>query len=649
MKERLGNDRLGSLMSRREFAQETFDAFAPFINIFDPGAKSLDGEVYHTISKADWENFRRYKKGEYVPDFSPKHDVVLNIYKPWHVEQHIFNGRPSYGTSGSRGLGFLYLDTDAHHAWQTDQERARALLEAEFPFGFFRRSGRGENGYLKVRYIAVNVFNRAADRMQDVLQRWFLHNEILCDYETKGTITTREKSGSLAKLPFHTNYEERLLLQRRWQPFEEELLEVCDHWCFYKLEEFKSKEIVSVARINRILDQIEAKIDDDKVRRFAAHKEQIRAKHEVEQQEMAKPFPRRSVAKSRRTVVSLPPSPSSLRSETDGPLGRAINGDLKPDGVIPLIGKTDLEDLRNIDNAHTRRHRFAWWLCCRLRRMATVEEALAAYREHRCFRGEWEDGLNKRITNFRAILDYIANIFDPEKYGKGERKSDRPQLEEHIRECFGIARFHLNHSGSVRVRINVRQWVDEYGQRHQTKGRVRAIDRKHAHYLHGIIRHSVASFADGAIPLEAMKALWQELAEEGKLPEWEYDYYLACRRFLERLGWIKVSGKWSKRNHKAQTCQITYERPSGVGTVYSYPETDKITVMPLTITVITQSGLGNQVESRFQTSRPPPREQPPSTRRLLTTIRSKISRNQPRETGKVRVDRHEHRKSLHYS
>ena len=195
-------------MSRKEFAEETFAAFAPFINIFDPGEKSLDGDVYHTITKEDWKNFRRYKNGEYVPDFSAKYDIALKIYKPWHVEQPIFNGRNSYYTSGKNGLGLLYQDTDAHHPWQTDQDRARELLEADFPFAFFSHSARGENGYVKTRYIAVSVFNKAAARMQDVIRRWFLHNEILCDYETKGTITTPEKSGSLAKLPFHTSYED---------------------------------------------------------------------------------------------------------------------------------------------------------------------------------------------------------------------------------------------------------------------------------------------------------------------------------------------------------------------------------------------------------------------------------------------------------
>lgn len=617
--------RLPPAMSRKEFAEETFAAFAPFINIFDPGEKSLDGEVYHTITKADWECYRRWKNGEHVPGFSAQKDVALKIYKPWHVEQHIFNRRISYFTSGKDGLGLLYHDIDAHHQWQTDQERARELLEAAFPFGFYNHSARGENGYIKARYLTISVFNQAADRMQDVICRWFLHNEILCDYETKGTITTLEKSGSLAKLPFRTNYEERLLLQKRWQPFEEELLTVCDHWCYYRLEEFKSKEVVNIARINRILDQIEARIDDDKVQRFAAKKEEIKARYEAEQPEKTRSAKRLAVPASSPVHVSPQPALSSLRSEKDGPLGRAINCGLEPDGLVLPFGKAGLQEIRDITDAHTRRLQFAWWISRRLGRVATGEEALAAYKEHQCFSGRWEDGLERRTKHFRSCLNYVANIFDPSKCGDGE--SQRPQLDEQIRECFGIARYHLIQSGPATVKINVRAWTDEYGQRHETAGKNRVVDRQHAHYLHAIIRHSVAQHPDGAIPLKTMRGWWDDLAEEGKLPKWDYDYYLACRRFLEKLGWIKVSETWSSRSHKAQTCQITYRKPSSVGTVYSFPKTERTTVTHITITVITQSVPESLPTSRDFRGRWLPRGQPPPNGSSATTFEAQISWN----------------------
>ena len=95
----------------------------------------------------------------------------------------------------------LYLDIDAHNPWQTDEYRAKAILQELFPFGYFRASRRGQNGYLKIRYGTVKEFNGLADRLEQILQRYFLSRGILCDFETKGTITD-DKSGSLAKLPF---------------------------------------------------------------------------------------------------------------------------------------------------------------------------------------------------------------------------------------------------------------------------------------------------------------------------------------------------------------------------------------------------------------------------------------------------------------
>ena len=71
--------------------------------------------------------------------------------------------------------------------------------------GYFRASKRGQNGYLKIRYQSIREFNAAAGQLQAALGRLFLHLGILCDIEVKGTITHKDKSGSLAKLPFSTN------------------------------------------------------------------------------------------------------------------------------------------------------------------------------------------------------------------------------------------------------------------------------------------------------------------------------------------------------------------------------------------------------------------------------------------------------------
>ena len=124
------------------FAQATFDAFEPFINVFDCGVNVGDGP-FHVIPKEDWKLFRRHKAGErpYLSEgrrFNPYLDVVRNIYGPDQVHRHIEQNEVTYYTSGRNGLGLLYLDIDAHHPWQTDELRARELLEKLFPLGAMR-------------------------------------------------------------------------------------------------------------------------------------------------------------------------------------------------------------------------------------------------------------------------------------------------------------------------------------------------------------------------------------------------------------------------------------------------------------------------------------------------------------------------------
>ena len=129
-------------------------------------------------------------------------DVVQNIYSPRHVHRHIEGAEITYYTSGRNGFGLLYLDIDAHHPYQTDEYKAKAVLQELFPFGYFRASRRGQNGYLKIRYGSIKEFNSLADRLEQILQRHFLSLGILCDFETKGTITD-DKSGGLRKVALH--------------------------------------------------------------------------------------------------------------------------------------------------------------------------------------------------------------------------------------------------------------------------------------------------------------------------------------------------------------------------------------------------------------------------------------------------------------
>ena len=99
-----------------------------------------------------------------------------------------------------------------------------------------------------------------ADRLEKALARLFLSLGILCDIEIKGTITTSQKSGSLAKPPFTTNYP----CHRR---------DETDSWNYPQLEKFKACPVVNLRRIECIMGQIE--IDEEKAAAFAKVKKRL--------------------------------------------------------------------------------------------------------------------------------------------------------------------------------------------------------------------------------------------------------------------------------------------------------------------------------------------------------------------------------------
>ncbi len=195
-------------------AQASFDAFEPFLNVFDPGRR-WNGP-YHTITKEDWRLYALYKQGQKPTyeggrPFNPYRDVVRNIYSPKHVQEEINGVEIGYFTGGKRGLALHYWDIDAHAEWQTDQLQARKLLAAVLP-AFWTTSFRGENALLKIRYRSWAEANETAKFCEQRLRRYLRSHGVLCDFEVKGLVTTKanetteDKSGSLGKLPFYRQW-----------------------------------------------------------------------------------------------------------------------------------------------------------------------------------------------------------------------------------------------------------------------------------------------------------------------------------------------------------------------------------------------------------------------------------------------------------
>lgn len=84
-----------------------------------------------------------------------------------------------------------------------------------------------------------------------------MHCGILCDFETKGTVTTPEKSGRLAKLPFTA-------------------------WKSSDLEEFEDCEVITVDQLKEICEKIETGLDSAKIEATKQQRETLKQNETIE-------------------------------------------------------------------------------------------------------------------------------------------------------------------------------------------------------------------------------------------------------------------------------------------------------------------------------------------------------------------------------
>ena len=108
--------------------------------------------------------------------------------------------------------------------------------------------------------------------LEQSLQRYFLTLGILCDFETKGTISD-DKSGSLAKMPFGGAM------------YPCNMKDETDYWDERQLGKFKACSVVNVRRVEQIAQGLV--IDEEKAEAFAHHKRELDEKAHPEREIVA--------------------------------------------------------------------------------------------------------------------------------------------------------------------------------------------------------------------------------------------------------------------------------------------------------------------------------------------------------------------------
>ena len=399
-------------------------------------------------------------------------------------------------------MGLLYLDIDAHHPWQTDEYIAKKILQDIFPFGFYRASRRGHNGFLKIRYDSIDDFNDLAVRLERTLMQWFLSLGLLCDIEIKGTITTEKKSGSLAKTPFSRH---RFPCNRR---------DETDDWNYPQLAKFQACPVVNLRRVEHIMGQIE--IDEDKVVAFGQHKKRLddeqKAADEAKKAKKVENKPAPSIAIPKPVVIQSKPSvklsPVRLKME------------LKPFDSEDAF-RRNLEDLRPFVRAFFSQHR----------RFPATDEALDWLRDNGRYSGEWEYNFNRRAKRVEQILRFTERTFDPEMLGSDEHVSvslDRKTFSWWVRHTFG---------STMSAQVKDLRKFDPVTMAVPTK--TVSIPAKFVETFLVVAEFCLQQdpLSNQAVPTTRMKKIWG-MVKDGA--PWNQKYFQIVRDRLHRMGVIRI-------------------------------------------------------------------------------------------------------------
>ena len=568
------------------YADMAFFVFKPYINILDPGgpykthtitkeARRLNA-LYWQIKRQGTKPNLKFADGDV---FHPWKDYKRHVYGPEHIEKHMTDNEVTYYTSGDRGLGLIYMDVDAHDKYQTDEYDGLALLQELFPDSYYRASRRGQNQYLKVRYSSPEEFNALCDMVQEKVRMLFLSRGILCDFETKGKITTQRKSGSLAKLPFTC-------------PYPCNMRDETDAWNFAALMRFHRSPVYTVEGIGQILDAIvvdgetametvqmkavlkklERILDNvtgtDAVKKSALDKvKQVLGRIAVMDEESKKQAALEKLdqyingiavryGKDRRSAApEIVPEPERQQQEETQPIQPGSPAPKQRQsspaptavsfGIVVQSNTTGTAD----GDAFARNWQvlpgFVRGFYRQHRRFPSTDEALVYLHDNGLFSGAWGDSVNRR-RRVASILEKIAQGFKEEMLGTGDRQELNPEkFAWWVRQHFGVC---------MRATVEQRNCFDAETMTYPKK----SVDVP-LRFVCGFLAAAeivIAKTENGRVSTNWFKVMFKQMGIT-----WNQDYYRATRDKLHALGIIQITDRHHRKN-VAWTWGSTFNIPA---------------------------------------------------------------------------------------
>lgn len=525
----------------KALAEELFQAFRSHVHryrhCFDRPAKSpRNSEIESAIRN-------KGQDGSHVFDRDGWR-FVLRQFQSWMFSPDNL-GRKLYYTSGGR-MALLYLDVDTHLAFQSKEDglAAQAIIEEEFRSRLgitppFLGSERGRNGYLKVDvgHAEPEEANQVFDELQEAIRLLFAKHGNLADFEIKGTLTWLDKAGTLhagryGKLPTSS-----------------------PDWTYRWQHNFMRTRPITLEQVKDFISQIKASVTEEDVRRHELARHNAFVSHYLplgpeQEAKLAREFgswwveetvetyrQRKWIARSvltERVIDKLWPDyePEVISAESRTPsLAEASNSSSVTSPGAGCSPKS-LDKIRNEPDSLKRQHEALMVLARRLKRVPTLDEALAFIKEQELFTGSWQQNVRRRKARVKSILRFISRRFNIAKCKNGSVNVGKYTE-------WAAKRFPNGIVGGMRKCLTPEGDVYEVQQRISVSPQFVAI-------FMAVCEHAlIADKNDNdAFPHERAKKLWETLyAKKSVSVKFCGKKWAVCREAMVRYGIVKITDR----------------------------------------------------------------------------------------------------------
>lgn len=571
-------------------AAETWTAFSPFVArhqwaLDTPEASPRKVEIAYAI-------LNKGKKGSHTFDRENGRKYVLHQLHDWAFEQAIKTHRKLYYvSSGWRDMALLYLDIDLHFAWQTlvagrDAERfVNDLIPGSI---FWAGSQRGSNGLLKVNLEGnkPGYANAVFDRLEKAIRRYLAIHKNLADFEIKGRIGYMDGAtyqwAAYGKLPIyrpdwnfarldefkntplvplsrlvslcdrieasvpqhvldaHNQYKKGLgdtpIIQNGYflvtPGLRHDLEQRYGEGWWYRFADYLGQDddlwlSERYYRGGRVLSETDLRgLEADQcVRRQAAI-------HGLALSLNRKPTVEEALAHLEELGLytgesKTPPTPSPVQQRVQV---KVISPPSAQQVKSPLKVNLDVADLAGQPDSFARQRDALLRYSRYLKRVPTLDEAMAFLKDRGLHSGTWTDNLDKRRVRVKGILKFIGRSFDPARCATGSVNIGK--YDAWARSRFPGGLVHVYHRRDLTA--------DMQTVHTQT---VCIVSAEFVSVFLSVCEYALAidKNLDDSLPQARARTLWTTLYDKGQVSiKFDDRKWSACREALVLHGVIKI-------------------------------------------------------------------------------------------------------------